>query len=313
MKQTFNDQSLTLSTKIFKLFSPFAWFMKKGYYQGAFWAVMITLTSVVNDILMRHVDLHYTQTVFFRFLFGMITVLPFMFKSGLGSFKTKNTQMHVIRAIIGFPAIALICYSVNVMPLSENTTIMFAQPLFFIPLGIIFLKEKLDRVRLIATLVGFCGILVFLRPGSDTLRLVALIPVSSAILFAILDLMAKKMVTARESNVTMLFYFSLGTTITSFIPMLFFWSTPTLSEIGYLFLLGIGANLIQVCLYYAFSAADVTSLLPFRYVELIFASLFGFILFGEIITKYTLIGAALIIMSTFYLGYNEHKKEKKRV
>lgn len=299
--------SQTLKTWLSK-----SWFFQKGYLQGSFWAVMICVVSVSNDILMRFLGerLHVTEIIFFRFLFSMVTVVPLMISRGLSLFKTNYPHLHVFRAILGIGAIGACCYAVNIMPLSENTTIMFSQPLFFLPLAVLLLKEKVDAPRWIATLIGFSGLLLIVQPGAGTFNMVALVPMAAAFQFALLDILAKKMV-ATENTYSMLFYFAFGTTLGALIPAILFWKTPTLQELGLLILLGIGANLIQVCLIRAFSATDASALMPFRYVELIFSSLFGFLLFSEIPLRPILEGAALIIAGTFYISYYEAKKKKE--
>jgi S-adenosylmethionine uptake transporter len=288
------------------------WFMQKGFPQGAFWATMICVVSVTNDILMRYLgeNLHVMEIIFFRFLFSALTVVPIIFSHGLSVFATKRPFLHTLRAIVGVAAIGACCYSVNVMPLSENTTIMFSQPLFFLPMAVLFLREKVDFPRWLATLIGFIGLVIIVQPGMDTFRLVALVPITAALLFATLDIMAKKMVPT-ENTYAMLMYFAVGTTLAAAIPAFYFWQTPTLKEIILLVLLGIGANMIQVCLIRAFSATDASALMPFRYVEFIFSALSGYILFAELPASMTLFGAIFIIAGTFYISYCETKKEKQ--
>jgi S-adenosylmethionine uptake transporter len=285
------------------------WFFRKGYPQGAFWATMICVVSVTNDVLMRFLGerLHVTEIIFFRFLFSMVTVVPLMMSHGLSAFRTSRPMMHVGRAILGVGGIGACCYAVNVMPLNENTSIMFSQPLFFLPLAVLLLKERVDAPRWIATLVGFVGLMIILQPGENTFRWIAMVPVAAALQFALLDIMAKKMV-ATESTYNMLFYFAFGTTVGAFVPALFFWQTPTMEELGLLILLGIGANLIQVCLIRAFTSTDASALMPFRYVEFIFTTLVGFMIFSEIPTQMTLMGVALIIAGTAFISYYESKR-----
>jgi S-adenosylmethionine uptake transporter len=290
--------------------NPFGWFMRKGYPQGAFWAVMITLVSVTNDILMRFLGagLEIPQIVFFRFLFGILAVIPVMFSHGSTIFKTSRPWMHFWRAVLGAGAIGAACYSVNLMPLSDNTIIMSSQPFFFLPLAVFFLREKVDLSRWIAILIGFVGLIIMFQPGTEALRLVALVPITGAILFALSDVVVKKMVTT-ENTQTMLFYFAIGTALITLLPAIYVWKTPSLYQIGMLALLGIGGSLIQVCMIRAFSATDASALTPFRYVEFIFAGLFGFLFFFEIPTLVTLVGAAFIIAGTAYISYYETRKE----
>ena len=307
----FFDSLIALGNKL-KQVPFFAWFVSKGYTQGVFWALMICVSSVSNDVLMRFLGsrLHSFEIVFFRFLFGMVSVLPFIYYRGFAHLKTKRPVLHAIRAIIGVIAIAACCFSVNMMPLNENTTIMFTEPLFFLPLAVLMLREKVDAPRWIATLVGFAGLMIIVQPGTDAFKLAALVPITAAMCFALLNVMTKIMVRT-ENTLSMLFYFSFGTFMVALFPLPFIWQTPTWGEIGLLFLLGIGANAIQVCLFMAFSATDASALMPFRYVEFIFSALVGFLLFSEIPTVYTLIGVLLIIASAMYISYSENRKEQQ--
>lgn len=289
------------------------WFFQKGFPQGAFWATMIGLVSALNDVLMRYLgeNLHFTEIIFFRFLFGTISVMPLMLTKGTTLFKTSKPLLHVLRALLGVGAFFACCYGVNVMPLNENTIIMSSQPLFFLPLAIPLLGERVDKARWLATLVGFMGIIFIVQPGTDTFRLVSLVPIAAAIQFALLDILAKKMVST-ENTYNMLFYFAFGTTVLALVPTLYFWQTPTWSDLGLLLLVGIGANLIQVCLIRAFSATDASALTPFRYVDFLFALLFGFVLFAELPTFATLIGAIFIVVGTFIISYVESNRKKKK-
>lgn len=293
--------------------NPFSWFMRKGYPQGAFWAVMITLVSVTNDILMRFLGagLDVIQISFFRFFFGMLAVIPLMLSHGTTLFKTSRPWMHFWRAILGVGAIGGACWSVNLMPLSDNTIIMSSQPFFFLPMAVIFLREKVDLSRWIAILIGFIGLLIMFQPGAEALRIVAIVPIAAAILFAMSDVVAKKMVTTENTH-TMLFYFAIGTTLITLVPAILVWQTPSLYQLAMLALLGIGGNLIQVCMIRAFSATEASALSPFRYVEFVFAALFGFVFFMEIPTMVTLAGASFIIAGTAYISYYETRKDRKK-
>jgi drug/metabolite transporter (DMT)-like permease len=289
-----------------------AWFFKRGYTQGVFWFIMISLVSVTNDVLMKYVggNLHPVEISFFRFLFSMISVLPFMAPHGLKLFKTSDPSKHVWRAIIGAGAIGACCFSVNLMPLAENTTIMFAEPLFMLPMAVLLLKEKVDSARWIATIIGFFGLLIIVQPGIATFNVKAFIPMTAAFLFVLLNVLAKIMVNREEHTLTMLFYFGLGTSLVAGAILPWFWTMPTLKDLMLLALLGVGANMIQVCLFRAFAATDASGLMPFRYTELLFSAAIGFFFFAELPTKWILVGGSLIVLSNFYITYREMDKEK---
>lgn len=277
------------------------WIFKTGFMQGALWANLMSIVSVLNDALMCQLGtrLAPTQITFARFFFSTILLLPFL------SLKHKmlypqNIPLHGIRVLLGAAAIGLCCYSVTCMPLSQNTAIMFTEPLFFLPLAALFLREKVHTIRWIATGIGFCGLLYLLNPTSDVFSITTIVPVISAILFALLDIVTKKIVHS-ESTLSMLFTFGLGCMMISLPFALSSWITPTWNELFLLLMLGIGGNMIQVCLFFAFRAAEASALAPFRYTELIFSTLLGFLFFQQIPTQRVLIGSVVIILSTLYL------------
>ena len=289
------------------------WFITSGYKQGVFWVLMITAVSATNDVLMKTLGerLHVTEISFFRFFFSLISVLPIIFiKSGTALLKTEQLGLHLLRGLIGAIALGLCCYSVNIMHMSLNTTIMFSQPLFFLPLAYFFLKEIVDASRWLATLIGFLGILIIMQPGSDAFQIEAIVPMTSAFCFAIISVLAKKMI-KDEHSLTLLFYFGLVTSLVALPIMIPFWQTPLLSELLLLCMLGIGANLIQVCIFRAFSSTDASSLQPIFYTEIGISTIFGFIFFGQVPTLYIFLGAALIIGSTFAISVIETRKEKR--
>ena len=289
------------------------WFVRRGYLQGVFWALMICLVSSTNDVLMKFLGerLHVVQIVFFRFLFSALTVLPLMLRHEKNLFKTDQPKTHALRAIVGALALGLCCLSVNIMPLAENTAVMFCEPLFFLPMAYFLLKEKVDKNRWIATIMGFIGLLVIIQPGMDSFRREAFVPMAAAMLFAYLCVMAKRMITT-EHTLTLLFYFGLGTTIFAGLFLPFFWIMPTLYELGFLVFLGVGANLIQVCLFRAYASTDASALAPFRYTEFFFAGTFGFLFFGQIPDLSIILGAGVIGLSAFYISYMETKKENAK-
>ena len=285
----------------------FDWFKEKGLKQGIFWAIMIYFIGTLNDVIARFLGdrLHAVEIAFFRFLFSVLVIVYPMLKSKDNLFKSTMHGYHLMRGILGAIALGLCCYSVNIMPLAENTTILFSEALFMLPLAAIFLKEKVSLSAIIATLIGFSGLIIMFKPSANNLNIKALVPTFAALLFAIMNIMIKKMIDARENSWTMLFYFGLYTTIISGIIVPFYWITPNLRELVLILFLGIGANLIQLFIFLAYRATTASNISPVRYTELPFAILFGFIFFGQIPSYMTLLGALLIILGTFISGYSK--------
>lgn len=304
------------------LASFFAWFGRAGYFQGVFWITLVCLISNINDILMRLAGhrLPSFEIAFFRFFFALVVLIPFMITAGRNRFYTNKAGFHILRGILGFGAVAFWVAGVVRVPLTVASTMSFTVPVFTLPLAVFFLKEHVGWERTCATVLGFLGIMVIIYGTSGVSDFWAslsnkndgtLFLIAAAILFASSDILNKKMV-VKESPLTMLFYFALGTTVLGAIPAYMVWQNPTLSELAYLFLLGVGGNLILYFLLKAFSATDVSALAPYRYVELLFSGFFGYILFSEVPKIMTLAGAAIIIPSTFALAYYESRLERSK-
>jgi S-adenosylmethionine uptake transporter len=278
----------------------FDWFFRTGFPQGIFWAVSIYFMSTVNDVWAKLLGdrLHFVEISFFRFLFSTLTVVMLMLKSKNNLFKTSIHGQHAMRGILGAVALALCCYSVNIMPLAENTIILFSEALFMIPLTVMFLNERILTKTIVATSIGCLGVIVMYRPTAQILNLTAIVPTLAAALFAIMNIMIKKMVDTKEHTLTMLFYFGLYTTIISGAFVSFFWKSPTLYELFMLVMLGLGANLIQLFGFCAYRATSASSISPVRFIELPFSILFGFVFFGQIPDFTALLGALFIICGT---------------
>ena len=287
------------------------------YWMGIAFFFCQMLVSCTNDILSKFMGqrLDALEVTFFRFFFGLITLFPFVIAQKKSAFKTNQLFLNVIRGILGAISFFLYIDAVITLPLAEVVIILWTIPLFSLVLSSLFLKEKVTSLRWIATLIGFIGLTLTTTYKSDSnfqFNLLYLIPIGASFLFALQDIVIKKMVTAEENRITMLFYFALITSIVTFVPAMKVWLTPTPFEFAMLLLLGIGGNLIQYFIFKAFSLVDVSAVAPYRYLELLVSAIFAFIFFFEIPGANVYIGAAILIPSTLYLGYNENKRKRKK-
>ena len=277
--------------------------IKKQYCIAIIWYILSLIISNGNDIIQKGLgnNLHSIQLTFLRFVFGTLTLLPLMLlKYKEKSFYTPRPAIHIIRGALLFGGIGLWCYGLKIVDLTIATTINFTIPIFILILATFFLNENIGWARWIATVVGFLGIMIVLKPMSSGFDPSTLLLLLSAVMFAMLDVTNKKYV-IKESLLAMLFYTALVTMLFGLVPSIYLWQTPTLQQYGLLMLLGIGANLILYCLLKAFKSADASAMAPFRYVELFLAALSGYYLFEEIPKSSTWIGAIIIIPSTLFI------------
>ena len=297
------------------------WVNEKGHAQGIFWTICASFFSNVCDTSIRLVGdtLPTMQITFSRLFFGTILLCPFLVYKGKGSFAIKDKKGHLVRIVIGFGAMVCWIYGASQTTLPSITTLSFVCPLFVLPLAYIFLGEKSDRKRIALVGVGFIGVIIiaffekgdiikganilFFHPGVVFLFF-------GAILFAMSDILNKKLLDS-ENLFSLLFYFYFGTALISFIPALLVWQQMGFKETAYLLIQGAGGIAILYCILKAASATEISSIAPYKYIELLFSIIIGYVLFHEMIRFSTIIGAGLIIPSVLFIAYNEINKDKE--
>lgn len=291
-----------------------SWLTKRGFAQGVLWTLAGCLLSNINDILMKYTgsSLNPFQIVFFRSFLGLIIVTP-IFLLKRKKVTPPNFKTHSKRVIVGAAAIILACYSTTILPLPEVTALSFCQPLFFLPAAVFFLKEKLTIPRILGNFIGCIGIFIILDfKNCGFFSLTCLVPLMSAFLFTMLDIITKKNVDF-EDPLNMIFYFNLGVTIISGILTLFAWQNFSFIDFCLLFLLGISATLIQLSCLLSLSASSILSVAPVRYAEILFSCFFSIYLFNEAPTYSVIFGSLLVVSGIFFTSYYESKKINERI
>lgn len=278
------------------------------YYIAIFWFMLSSISGASNDVISKYMGMriHSYEITFFRFLFGTITLLPFIGYYGIDTLKTSRPFIHVIRGALLFFGIAAWTYGLSIAPVTTATVISFTIPVFFLVLSVFFLKEKIIWQRWVVTLVVFTGLAITLNPSNENFNPETMIFVFAAISFAMLDIINKRFV-IQETMISMLFYSAIITAIFAFPFALQYWVTPTTFELFMMFLLGAGANLLLFFLLKAFSLTDATALAPYRYFELIISGIMSYIVFNELPNETTILGAIIIIPSTLFIIYSEKK------
>ena len=249
-------------------------------------------------------DLHPLQITFVRLSVGVLAILPFVWRAGPASLKTRHPGIHALRAVAGGGAMVCGIAALDKLPLADFTALSFAQPLFAVILAILWLGETVGWRRWGATLTGFLGVVIMVRPGSGTFEVDALLAVAMALGIAVAVILAKRL-PAEESQVTMLFYFSVTTALVFAAPALAVWRTPSLPEARGRIGFGLGGLLTQALMIAAYRTGEASVVAPFDYSKLIVAGILGFALFGEMPDRWTLAGAAVIVAATLYIARRE--------
>ncbi|MFP3018783.1 MAG: DMT family transporter [Candidatus Tisiphia sp.] len=278
----------------------------KTYFVGISWFILSLVSSATNDITAKYLGLrlHSFEVTSFRFFFSALILVPFILYYGKQTLKTNRPFIHIARGVLLFFAMTCWIYGLSIAPVTTATVIGFATPLFTLVLAVFFLNENIIWQRWAATLFGFIGIVITLKPHASDFNPQILIFVLASVAFAMLDIINKKFV-VKESMISMLFYSALVTSLVSIPPSIMYWQTPTSSEFALLFTLGAGGSLILFFLLKAFSLVDATATAPYRYLELIISASAGYLVFNEIPENSTLYGALIIIPATLFIIYSE--------
>jgi S-adenosylmethionine uptake transporter len=195
------------------------------------------------------------------------------------------------------------------MPMAVLTN--FAMPLILIVLASIVLGERIPKWRWAATAIGFLGIAVIFKPHGDVYHW-ALVPlILSAFCFALLDVLNRRYANS-ESMWAMLFYVFMGTALLAAIPAAYCWQSPTAAEWFLVALMAVGANLLSFCSMRALRLIEASATAPYRYVEFLFSIVTGYVFFGEIISRTTLFGAAIILPTTVLIAIYEARNSSKK-
>ena len=220
------------------------------------------------------------QAAFIRYCFGIVLILPLLSRAGVMSLDRDRLGFHALRGLVHGGGVILWFLAMSRIPISEVTALGFTTPIFVTLGAAAFLSERLKPYRVAAVLIGFIGALLILRPGLRVIDIGALAQLGAAPLFACSYLMAKS-ATRREASSMIVVLLSVFCTLTLALPALLVWRTPILEELLLLGLTALLATSGHYCMTRALEAAEVSAVQPFTFLQLVWATILGLILFDE--------------------------------
>ena len=244
------------------------------------------------------------QAAFIRYCFGIVLILPLLSRAGVMSLDRDRLGFHALRGLVHGGGVILWFLAMSRIPISEVTALGFTTPIFVTLGAAVFLSERLKPYRVAAVLIGFIGALLILRPGLRVIDIGALAQLGAAPLFACSYLMAKS-ATRREASSMIVVLLSVFCTLTLALPALLVWRTPTLEELLLLGLTALLATSGHYCMTRALEAAEVSAVQPFTFLQLVWATILGLILFDETPDVWIWIGGAVIVGSATWMAQQE--------
>jgi drug/metabolite transporter (DMT)-like permease len=281
--------------------------------QGALWLVSGGFIFTTNGAMIRllSTEIEGVQTAFFRAFFSVLFLLPLILTGRVKPWKSQHIQGHFWRTLMGTVSMVLGFYALAMLPLADATALAFSQPLFSVVLAAIVLHEKVRWRRWTATIVGFIGVLVMVRPGSHGLQLGAIVALCNAMSVAVSILLVRRL-SASEAPLMILTQFALWSTLFLLVPAIWFWRWPT--PFGWALAVGVSitATLGQYFWVQAFASGEMSAVAPFDYLRLPFAVFVGWMIWGDMPVVWTFVGAAIVIGSALYIAYREQQLARER-
>ena len=276
--------------------------------QGAAWMFLSSVAFAAMAGAIRHLsaELHPLEIVFFRCAFGVLFILPWFLRGGLGGFRTARIGMFGVRAALAMVAMTCWFIGISILPFAEAVALQFTAPLFGTVVAIFVLGEIVGRRRWAATIIGFAGVLIVLRPGFNAIPPAAFIVLLSALAIGG-ETSAIRVLARTESTRAIVLYLSLMLTPMTLVPALFVWRMPSPDAWIWLVLLGILATIAHTGLARAAALVEASVMLPLDFLRMPLTALVGYLLFQQVVDVWTWVGAVVIVSATVYIAVRESR------
>lgn len=271
-------------------------------------ALLSTMSWAAGMGVVRYLssELHTFQIAFFAAFFGVLAMLPWLFRYGFQPFKTNNLGLYIFRGVLSTGGTLAMFYALSVTPIATVTALNFTMPIFTTLLAIFFLHEQVGKARWAAIAFAFAGVFAILRPGIEVIDSGSLLVIGASILFAGIILIIK-VLTFTDSLATITYYSVLLRVPMALIPALFVWQWPNTRELLWLAAMGAVGTLSTVAFTQALKEVETKVVSPLFFLQLVWAAAIGYFFFAEVPDMFTWFGGAMIVSSITYIAYRESK------
>jgi drug/metabolite transporter (DMT)-like permease len=281
--------------------------------RGIFYMLLAAfLFSCMDALVKLATQRHPTgQIIFFR---NLVALLPLYFfirqAGGFSILRTRYLGQHMLRSLAGIASMILGFLAFAYMPLADAVAIGLSGPIFLTALSVPMLGEHVGWRRWSAVFVGFIGILIITRPGSGVFGLAAFLPLGGAFFYAFAMVQIRKL-SKSEPPANIVFYFTVMAIFLSAVTLPWQWVNPTPLTLAYLIAIGLLGGFAQMAMTHAFRLAPVAVVAPFDYTALVFATGFGYAIWGQIPDRFVWTGAAIVIASGLYIIHRETVRRRQ--
>ena len=267
--------------------------------------------SIMDLIVKWSDDYPLGQVIFFRGFFGIVLYYFVIPKERIRDFYyTKRPLLHFSRCFFGLAALLSIFTALRNLPLATVVSISFAAPIFTTIFSIFFLSERVGYFRWLAVFIGFIGILIISEPGFSSLNVYYIFPVIFVLGMSYVAISIRQLSSTEPVWLISLF-FSAAITIAGLLTLPFGWIMPSFYDLTLLSMIGFFGGVANLWLSQSYKFSEVSLVTPLKYLALVFAIVFGYLIWGEVPSGKTLIGAILVIASSIIIFRREIALKKE--
>jgi drug/metabolite transporter (DMT)-like permease len=285
---------------------------QNSLYKALIYMFIYAIGYSVLLILVRELSSSFSpfMLAFYRTFFGLVFILPALWKLGFSALKVKRFPLYLFRGVLNITSVLAAFYAVTHIPLADATAYSYLGPIFALVLAVIILKEKIHKARSIAIVISFLSIFLILKPGFQEISLGTIAAIFQAFCFAATLICVKILTKTEDPSIITIYGFLISLPI-SFIVACFYWQLPD-TPLHWIMVIsmGLASGIAHLALARAFKIAEMSAVLPMDFTRLVFAVLFGVMVFGDAFDGLTILGGLIILGCSVYIAYRESQIKK---
>ena len=279
---------------------------------GVLYMVASVICFSIMDICIKWLNYYPIGEVFFaRFFIGLFPIFFIIPKEKIFTFyKTKRPGLHAFRAITGSLAIIALFFGLRELPLADVISLTFGGPIFVTIGSILFLSEKVGIKRWAAVILGFAGMLLIVQPAFIELNYYYFSPIIFCIFFACVAISVRSL-SKTEPIYRIAIYFTILNCLLGLATLPYGWVMPSNGDIIIFIIMGVCGSVGNLLLTQSYRISEASLVTPIKYLSLVFAIVFGFLIWNGIPKLLTILGSGLVIISSFIIFVRESQLKKK--
>jgi len=276
--------------------------------KGILWMLATIMMFVAMDSIAKYLGPAYpvTQIVWARYMFHAVVVVAYLGHRLPGMMRTKRLGLQLTRSLLVLGSTICAFIALRYLPIADIVAVWTITPILVTALSYPVLKEYVGPRRWAGVCIGFIGALIMLRPGFGVFEPAVILAIGSALCMAFFNLVTRAL-SASDPPLTTLTYTAVVGLVVSSATLPFAWVAPDFEGWTLMVVLGLLGGVSHFTLIKAFASATAATVMPFTYTNLIWATLVGYFVFGDLPDLWTVGGALLIVASGLYIFYREHR------